>query len=311
MRCLVTGATGFFGSHLTRLLWQRGHEVTILMRPESDPWRIADVLPNVQIVSGDLSDLASIREQIVDCRPDAVLHLAWQGVQSRFRNDQIQSENIGQAAQLLAISHQAGCRVWIGFGSQAEYGPKQKAVCETEAPAPTSLYGMAKLATMEMSRAMSALMDLRWVWIRVFSLYGPADEPSWMLPSLIQQLLRREVPALTAGTQMWDYLYVEEAADAVAQVMETATADGLFNLGSGQARPLKQIVEEVRDVVDPSLSLKFGEVPFRSDQVMHLEADITRLQEAIAWRPRSDFSEGLRATVAWHRARFTGKAAAR
>jgi nucleoside-diphosphate-sugar epimerase len=305
MRCLVTGATGFFGSHLTRLLSQRGHEVAILKRANSDSWRIADVLPDIRIVSGDLSDLASAREQILGCRPEAVLHLGWQGVQSRFRNDRIQSDNIGQAAELLAISHEAGCRTWIGFGSQAEYGPKQEAIRETEPPAPTTLYGMAKLATMEMSRAVSALLDMRWVWLRVFSLYGPADEPSWMLPSLIQQLLKRQKPPLTLGTQLWDYLYVEEAAEAVVQLMETPAAGGLFNLGSGQARPLRQIVEELRDIIDPSLPLGFGEVEFRSDQVMHLEADITRLQEAVAWRPRPDYRAGLRATVAWHSARFT------
>jgi len=158
---------------------------------------------------------------------------------------------------------------------------------------------------MEATRAMSAVMDMRWVWLRVFSLYGPADEPSWMLPSLIQQLLKREVPALTAGTQMWDYLYVEEAAEAVARVMETPSAQGLFNLGSGQARPLKQIVKAVRDVIDPSLSLGFGEVPFRSDQVMHLEADISRLQNAVAWSPRTELTAGLRETIDWHRARLT------
>jgi nucleoside-diphosphate-sugar epimerase len=309
MRCLVTGATGFFGSHLTRLLVRRGYEVAILMRAESDPWRIADLLPDVSVIPGDLSDLRPIAQPIVDWRPDAVLHLAWQGVQSRFRNDAVQSDNIRAAAQLLSIAHEAGCRTWIGFGSQAEYGPKQAAIRESDPPAPTSLYGMAKLATMEMTRSVSALFSMRWIWFRIFSLYGPADEPSWMLPSLIQQLLRREVPSLTAGTQLWDYLYVEEAAEAVARVLETSTAEGLFNLGSGQARPLRQIVEEVRDVIDPSLSLKFGEVPFRSDQVMHLEADVTRLQETIGWHPGADFSAGLRQTVAWHRARFAGKAA--
>jgi nucleoside-diphosphate-sugar epimerase len=279
------------------------------MRPESNPWRIADILSDIQVIRGDLANLESSREPIIDCRPDAVLHLAWQGVPSRFRNDRIQVENIGPAAQLLAISHEAGCRTWIGFGSQAEYGPKQQAIRESEPPAPTSLYGMTKLATMEMSRTLSSLLGMRWVWIRVFSLYGPADEPTWMLPSLIQQLLRREVPALTPGTQMWDYLYVEEAAKAVAEVMETSSAEGLFNLGSGRARPLRQIVEEVRDVIDPSLSLRFGEVPFRSDQVMHLEADITRLKEAIAWRPDIDFAAGLQATVNWHRAQSAGKVA--
>ena len=310
MRCLLTGATGFFGSHLTRLLRQRGHEVSVLMRAESNPWRISDLLPDINVIHGELQDLASIQQSIIDFRPEAVLHLAWQGVPSRFRNDRIQCENIGPAAQLMSMAQQAGCRTWIGFGSQAEYGPKQGAIRESEPAAPTSLYGMAKLATMEMSRAVASVLDMRWVWIRVFSLYGPADEPSWMLPSIIQQLLRREVPALTAGTQVWDYLYVEEAAKAVALVMEMPTAEGLFNLGSGNARPLRQIVEEVRDVIDPSLSLKFGEVPFRSDQVMHLEADITRLQEAIAWRPETDFATGLRTTVDWHRAQLARRTAA-
>jgi nucleoside-diphosphate-sugar epimerase len=278
------------------------------MRAQSDPWRIADIHSNIDVISGDLSDLKPARVQILDWRPDAVLHVGWCGVQSRFRNDAIQSENIAAAAQLLGFCRESGCRTWIGFGSQAEYGPKQSAIRETDAPAPTSLYGMAKLATMEMTRAMADSFGMRWAWVRLFSLFGPADEPSWMLPSLIQQLLKRDVPALTEGTQRWDYLYVEEAVEAVVRLLDAPPAEGIFNLGSGRARPLREIVEEVRDVIDSSLALNFGEVPFRPDQVMHLEADITRLKAVTGWQPSADLSAGLRATVAWHRERFREKA---
>jgi nucleoside-diphosphate-sugar epimerase len=122
-----------------------------------------------------------------------------------------------------------------------------------------------------------------------------------MIPSLILQLLRGERPRVTAGQQKWDYVYVADAAEAVARVALNAAAAGVFNLGSGEAPVLRTIVESIRDEIDPRLPIGFGEVPYRSDQVMHLQAVITRLQTATGWAPRTPLADGLARTIAWYR----------
>jgi UDP-glucose 4-epimerase len=127
------------------------------------------------------------------------------------------------------------------------------------------------------------------------------DDPAWLIPSVILALLRGARPDLTPGTQKWDYLYVGDAAAAVAEACDAATLDGLFNLGSARPVTVRTIVEGVRDLIDPALPLGFGARPFAPNQVMHLEADITKLEAAIPWRPTTSLADGLEHTVEWYR----------
>jgi nucleoside-diphosphate-sugar epimerase len=138
---------------------------------------------------------------------------------------------------------------------------------------------------------------MRFAWLRLFSSYGPGDNPTWLIPSLIQKLRNGGKPALTRCEQLWDFLYVEDAADAVIQVALNEHAKGAFNLASGSARPLREIVETIRNSVAPNASLGFGEIAYRPDQVMRLEADIGRLSQATGWRPHTSLSEGIRLTM--------------
>ena len=115
-------------------------------------------------------------------------------------------------------------------------------------------------------------------------------------------LLRGERPKLTAGTQKWDYLYVEDAARAVVEAVFATRLDGVYNLGSGRAVAVRDIVQTIRDLIDPGLALGFGEIPFKANQIMHLEADIGRLSAAIPWHPTTALADGLERTVSWYRA---------
>lgn len=166
---------------------------------------------------------------------------------------------------------------------------------------PTTLYGITKLSAYLLADHLCAAAGMRFAWLRIFSTYGPMDDPSWMIPYLILKLLDRQKPSLTPGTQVWDYLHVEDAARAIAGVASSASASGVFNLGSGSRRAIREIVTLVRDQVDPTLPLGFGEVPFRPDQVMHLEADVARLRDQTGWSPAISLEDGIRQTVAWFR----------
>lgn len=107
---------------------------------------------------------------------------------------------------------------------------------------------------------------------------------------------------LTGGDQIWDYVYVQDAIDALCAVLES-DALGVFNLGSGTPCTLRKFIEEVRDCVDPSLPLGFGEIPYRHDQVMHLEADISRLKSTTGWLPATSLYDGIQKTVNWYKQR--------
>jgi UDP-glucose 4-epimerase len=303
MRCLVTGASGFIGSSVVRRLLRRGNEVAVLLRTGRKPERLKDCLQNVKIIHGDLSQSESLPQVIQQHPLDAVVHLAWFGVTAEFRNSPLQiSQNLVSTLAIWEAAMAAGCKTWVGLGSQAEYGPCPGVLREDMFPRPITAYGVAKLAACLATAKMSELAGIRHVWLRLLSAYGPGDDERHMLPSVILDLMAVKKPALTRGEQVWDYLYVDDAAEAICVVLEREVT-GVFNLASGTTTTIRSIVEQIRNMIDPSLPLGFGEIPYRNDQVMHLEADISRLTTATGWRPSVSLENGLKQTIEWYRER--------
>jgi UDP-glucose 4-epimerase len=311
MRCLVTGASGHLGSYLTERLVREGAEVSILVRPQSDLWRLSDVLNRVNVLRAELADLNSVASSIKQSAPDAVFHLAWQGVTSAFKDNPEQiTLNVRGSLNLFEMVRDAGCKVWVGVGSQAEYGPHEGTLTEDTPVRPVTAYGIAKLCTGLLTRKLCELTNVRYVWLRLLATYGPKDDERHLIPSVINRLLARVRPSLTLGEQCWDYLYVEDAAEAIYRVALSTEAQGVFNLGSGENESVRSILERIRDFVDPTLPLGFGEIPYPPDQLMLLKTSIDRLHQATGWSPRVKLDEGLRRTINWHRSQHASSAIA-
>jgi UDP-glucose 4-epimerase len=302
MRCLVTGASGHLGSFLTELLVRRGAEVFVLVRPESDLWRLADVVDRITVIRADLSEIASASDNIAEAKATVVFHLAWQGVTSLFKNDLAQiTHNVVGSLNLFDMVRLAGCRVWVGIGSQAEYGPSSDVLTEDTPVRPTTAYGISKLSLGLLTRKLCELSGIRYVWLRLLATYGPKDDDRHLIPSVTRQLLDGERPKLMRGEQEWDYLYVEDAAGAIYQMAVDPDVEGVFNLASGETRRVKKILEQVRDLIDPSLPLGFGEIPYPPDQQMRLAASIDRLTGKTGWKPQTTLEEGLKRTADWYK----------
>jgi len=299
MKLFVTGASGFIGAAFAAEALEAGHNLVLLTR-ELRPWRLTPLDGETEMVEGALGDEAIVAA-LERTRPDCVVHLAWAGVSGKDRNGPIQIQNIEGSCRLLLTAARAGVKHFVATGSQAEYGPKGGVGSPDAATDPTTLYGEGKLATYRLLARLAALEGVRFAWLRVFSTYGPKDHPYWMIPGLIRALLKGDRPALTPGKQKWDFLHVADAARAILAVCESTTAAGVYNLGSGVAPPLRDTVSLVRDLVNPDLPLGFGELPYPANQVMHLEADITRLIEELGWHPRIALADGMVDTVRWYR----------
>jgi nucleoside-diphosphate-sugar epimerase len=210
-------------------------------------------------------------------------------------------ENVATTAETVQIAGRTGCSAWIGLGSQAEYGPANSTIDENFPLRPTTGYGEAKVEAFLRAREACHELGIRFGWLRVFSTYGPGDSLEWMIPSLVEKLLDGERPPLTMGEQLWDYLHVRDAARAVVALASSQDAHGAFNLGSGEAVKLRELIEGIRDAIDPGLPLGFGEVPYRPDQVMVLHANVDRLKSATGWQPKETLNNGLDELVASHR----------
>jgi nucleoside-diphosphate-sugar epimerase len=303
MKLFLTGASGFVGAATLEAALDAGHEVAAPVRPGSAAERLASFEGRYIRLPLDLRDTADVAGAMAEFRPDAVLHLAWWGVANSARFDPRQiSDNIDAASALVAAAATAGASAFVGVGSQGEYGAGST-MREDSLPEPTTLYGASKVATLFVTRQLAAQAKLRHAWLRLFSVYGPGDNDVWLIPMLIGEMLAGRRPRTTLGTQYWDWLHVDDVARAILAVAVTPSAAGVFNLGSGRAVQVRSVVERIRDLAAPGMELVFGEIPFRPDQVMHMQADISRLTGATGWTPKVGIEEGLAATVAWYRAR--------
>lgn len=300
-RVLVTGGAGFVGARVVHQLLAQGREVALLLRPTSDTRRLASVLQHCTVLRGDLASLEALRAPLQAFAPEGVLHLAWAGVKGADRNHPMQLTNVPASIDLFRLTGEIGCARFVGLGSQAEYGLLSGRIDERALTRPTTTYGAAKLATGCLLERAAAAAGRPFAWLRLFSSYGPDDDPSWLIPYMVRTLLAGQRPSLTKAEQVWDYIHVDDVAAAIVAALDTS-AHGIFNLGSGQSRPLRQIVELLRDGIDPALPLGFGEVSYRPDQVMHLESDISALCSATGWAPRVPLEQGLAEVIAWHRA---------
>lgn len=300
MRVLLTGSTGFIGSHLLEKLIDLSIPTAILIRKESIVARIKELLTHATVIYADLGDLTPVEETILHFKPDHLLHLAWSGIENRFHNDYDQiSQNLVHLTNLMQLAEKCNIKKIIGFGSQAEYGPQTSAIAETMPECPTTLYGASKLAAYQILKVFCQLKNIDFVWIRLFSIYGPKDNNSWFIPSLIRQILNKNEPSLTEGKQLWDFIYISDVIDAIISILQTPESKGLFNLGSGKSLPIKKVAEQIRDIINPTIKLHFGRIPYRPDQVMNLKADVKKLSVTTGWSPKVDLQKGLEHTISW------------
>lgn len=297
---VVTGPTGAVGTALCERLIQEGAAVFAVVRPGSPRAAHLRELEGVRVVECDLAELSRLPELLPNARADAFFHLAWTGTTGPGRNDMpAQIDNIRHTIDACRAAKALGCGVFVGAGSQAEYGRFDGSLAPDTPCFPESGYGMAKLCAGQMSRAECGRLGVAHVWPRILSVYGPWDGENAMIPQVARQLLNGERPALTEGTQLWDYLYAADAAEALFLLAQSGRDGGVYPLGGGVARPLREYVEALRDAIDPALPLGFGEIPFGPGQVTRLEADLTALRADTGFSPRVDFQTGIQMTIRW------------
>ena len=291
---IVTGATSMLGAALIKRLVQENIHVYAVCRASSARWGSIGKHPLVHIVKCDLQNMEALPEKIgASC--DAFFHFAWLGTEEPKNrlNVHLQADNIRFSATAVDAAHALGCKVFVGAGSQAEYGHVEGVIRPDSPVNPVSAYGMAKLCTGQMTRLQCSQYGIRHIWPRIISTYGPNSRVVTLLDVVVQKLLAGERPALTAGEQIWDYLYVSDAVDAFYR-MACAGRDGaVYVLGSGKTKRLREFMEIIRDAIDPELPLGIGEIPYYPDQAMHLEADITTLTQDTGWQPQVEFRDGI------------------
>jgi len=303
-RAVVTGPTGTIGLALVKKLLAEKIEIYAVCRPNSDRANVLPVSSLLHQVDCDLTDIIHIPSLIGE-KCDAFFHLAWMGTRNRDNrmNMHLQERNVALALDSVDVANELECGVYVGAGSQAEYGPIDGIIHPDSPTNPVVGYGIAKLCAGQMTRYMCKKFGIRHIWPRIVSIYGEGDGDQTLINTVVNNLLNGNEPQLTAGEQLWDYLYSGDAADALYRMALYGKDGAVYVLGSGQVRPLRLYMEEIRDAISPNASLGIGKIPYLDNQVMHLEADVASLKADTGWEPKTAFDEGIRKVI-----RFQSKA---
>ena len=300
MRAVITGATGAVGMALISELTGREIEVTVLCRKGSARAANIEEGPLVKKVECSLVDMSAF--DAGEEKYDMFFHLAWDGTTGATRNDMyLQNTNVKYTLDAVSLAHRMGCRVFLGTGSQAEYGRAEGKLNSRTPTFPENGYGMAKLYAGHMSRSMCHSLGMKHVWVRILSVYGPYDGERSLIASTVKKLSDGERPSFTAGEQIWDYMYSADTARAMVELALGGKDGGVYCLGSGNARPLHEYIGILRDCVAPDAELGLGDIPYGEGQVMYLCADTTELENDIGFKSKVSFEEGIKATVEWYR----------
>lgn len=299
---VVTGPTGAVGTALCKCLAEHGAIVYALVRPESNRIEHLKSIPGVELIECAATDLRQFPDRQADLHANAFFHLAWVNTVGVGRNDMCsQISNIQYTIDAVHTAMLLGCSLFVGAGSQAEYGRVDHALTADTPCFPENGYGMAKLCAGAMSRVECEKLGIDHIWPRFLSVYGPYDGENALIPQLVKKLLKGEKMPLTSGEQIWDYLYSGDAAEALYRLALYGKSGEIYPVGNGNARPLREYLEIIRNMIDNALPLGFGEVPYSERQVMHLEADISALRKDTGFKPETDFETGIRQTIEYYR----------
>ncbi len=304
-RVLITGGTGFVGANLVRRLLRDGHDLGLLVGPSRDPWRLVDVAGEVRWLEVSLEASTDLDAMVADFRPQWVFHLAAHGAYSWQRDHAaILRTNLLGTANLVDACVSIGVEAFVNAGSSSEYGPKNHAAREDEALEPDSAYAVGKAAATWYCSQAARASGAPIVTLRLYSVYGPYEDPRRFIPQLVARGLEGGLPPLASPSTARDFVYVDDVCEAFLRVAAASGAPGaIYNVGTGVQTTLRQAVEVARRVLPISIEPEWQSMPDRTWDTSIWLADVGRLGAVLGWTPATDLEHGLRLTADWMRER--------
>ena len=296
-RVIITGASGMIGRTLIDYLLAKEIKVLAIVREKKD---FFPNNKNLEVIKCDLKDLDNLK---IKKKYDTFFHLAWMGTFGEDRNKVFdQTQNIKYTLDAVELANRLGCKTFIGAGSQAEYGRTYEILTPNTLTNPENGYGVGKLAAGMMSRILANKYNIKHIWTRILSVYGPYDNERTMVMSSIKIMIdNNESPEYTKGEQIWDYIYSKDVAKALYLLGEKGINNKTYLIASGNSQKLSEYIKEIRDNINPNIELKLGYKEYNDKQVMNLEADISDLIKDTGFKPEYSFKKGIKETIKWYK----------
>lgn len=300
---LITGAGGFVGANLCRGLLARDARVHVLLKQDTARWRIGDIRDRLHVHMADLRDAEAVARVVSDVRPRIVYHFATHGAYP-FQTDgeSILLVNVFGLWNLLQACKETGLDLFVNVGSSSEYGRKPHAMRESDLLEPDSYYAVAKSAQTLLARLCARLDSLPAVTLRLFSAYGPYEEPTRLIPRLLLAALRDAPIQMAAPETARDFVYVDDIVQVCLAVDALRQYPGeTFNVGTGVQRTLAEVVAATEAASGKAVRTAWGGMDSRPWDSDVWVADVSKLRRLIGMRPETTLHEGIARSLDWFR----------
>jgi nucleoside-diphosphate-sugar epimerase len=285
MNIFITGGTGFLGRYTVRELRKRGYRLLVMSRGEHRE-------PGVEYITGDLSNIASLRPTLEHFKPEVAIHLAWEGIPDFSAARCV--KNLHDGLNLFLLLSEMGCKKIIAIGSCFEYGNVLGEVKEDHYIEPYNPFSAAKHSLHIMGQQITKEHGVNFVWLRPFYIYGPGQRPASLIPSLIASAKSHTPLALKTPQAQNDFVYVGDVAEAIADAIENIGQDATYNIASGKLTSLKKITEIIYTELRGQAGWNEVMPLFQGEAVGGFYANLVLTHQDLHWQPKTNIEVGIR-----------------
>lgn len=295
---IITGANGFVGGALVRELLKYDYKIYALDREGCCGNLPED--PRVTFVPCDLAEMARLKDKLPAEDYDMFYHFAWVGSAGPARADTaLQLQNAQWTVDSLRVAKELGCKRFICAGSIMEHETMAAAYTQGNKPGMGYIYGGGKLIAHVMCMSVAAQIGIDLIWPEITNAYGVGERSPRMVNTTIQKCIHGEAPQFTAGTQNYDFVYIDDVARAFRLIGEDGKPFHEYLIGSSTARPLKEFLLEMKASIAPDLDFIFGDIPFTGINLPLEKFDCSQTESDTGFRAEISFAEGCKRTMAW------------
>lgn len=301
-RVLVTGASGFVGANLARRLIREGYETHLLVRQSYQSWRLKEIAAEVRLHQAELRDRDSLRTVMAAIKPEWVFHLAvYGGYSTQTGVDRMVETNLLGSIALLDVCAEVGVEAFVQTGSSSEYGCKAHPAAEGEMLEPNSHYAITKAAATHYCQFVAKQRNVHAVTVRLYSIYGPYEEPTRFVPTLIVRGLSRQIPPLVRRETARDFVYVDDAVEAMieAAAHSDLPRGSVYNICTGQQSTVETVVSIVRRLLNVEEEPVWSTMPRRSWDTDVWVGSPEMAKRSFGWCARTGLEAGVERTIAW------------